>query len=51
MVLYGITLFPFVEDLRAADLGLIAVLYMDNAASDGLVHGSIQDSLWNKISK
>ena len=35
MVLYGITLVPLVEELRAADLGLLSPFYADNAAFDG----------------
>ena len=35
MVLYGITLIPLAEELRAADPGLILPLYADDAAFDG----------------
>ena len=34
MVLYGITLFPLAEELRAADLRLLYPFYMDDAAFD-----------------
>ena len=36
MVLYGITLVPLAEKLRAADLGLLLPFYADDAAFDGL---------------
>ena len=36
-VLYGITLVPLTEELRAADPGLLSPLYADNAAFDGSV--------------
>ena len=36
MVLYGITLVPLAEDLRAADLGILSLFYADDAAFDGL---------------
>ena len=36
MVLYGITLVPFAEELRAADSGLLSLFYADDAALDGL---------------
>ena len=36
MVLYGITLFPLAEYLRAADPGLLSPFYADDAAFDGL---------------
>ena len=35
MVLYGITLVPLAEELRAADLGLLSPVYANNAAFDG----------------
>ena len=35
MVLYGITLVPLAEELRAADPGLLSPFYVDNAAFDG----------------
>ena len=35
MVLYGITLVPLVEELRAADPGLLSPLYADDAAFGG----------------
>ena len=34
MVLYGITLVPLAEELRAADLGLLSPFYADDAAFD-----------------
>ena len=36
MVLYGITLVPLVEDLRAADPGLLSPFYADDVVFDGL---------------
>ena len=36
MVLYGITLVPLAEELRAADPGLLSPFYADDAAFDGL---------------
>ena len=42
MVLYGITLVPFAEELRAADPGLLSLFYADNAALDGLARRSAQ---------
>ena len=36
MVLYGITLIPLTEYLRAEDPELVAPLYADNPAFDGL---------------
>ena len=35
MVLYGITLFPLAEELRAVDPGLLSPFYEDDAAFDG----------------
>ena len=35
MVLYGIKLVSMVEELRAAGLGRIALIYADDAAFDG----------------
>ena len=35
MVLYGITLSPLVEELRAADLALLESFYANNMAFDG----------------
>ena len=40
MVLYGITLDPLTEELRAAYLGILSLFYVDNAAFDGLVQRS-----------
>ena len=42
MVLYGITLIPLVEDLRAADPGLLSPFYADDAAFDGSARCSAQ---------
>ena len=42
MVLYGITLVPLAEDLRAADPGLLSPFYVDDAALDGLARQSAQ---------
>ena len=42
MVLYGITIIPLEEDLRAADPGLLTPLYTDGAAFDGLAWRSAQ---------
>ena len=42
MVLYGITLAPLEEDLRAADLGLFSSFYADDAAFDGSARHSGQ---------
>ena len=42
MVLYGITLIPLTEELRAADPGLLSPFYADNAAFDGLARQSAQ---------
>ena len=40
MVLYGITLAPLEEELRAAYPGLLSPFYADNAAFDGLARRS-----------
>ena len=37
IVLYGITLVPLGEELRAADLGLLYPFYADDAAFEGLI--------------
>ena len=42
MALYGITLVPLAEELRAADPGLLFPFYADDAAFDGLAHRSTQ---------
>ena len=42
MVLYGITLIPLVEELRATDPGLLSPFYADDAVFDGLVCRSAQ---------
>ena len=42
MVLYGITLVPLDEELRAADPGLLSPFYADDAAFDGLAQRSAQ---------
>ena len=42
MVLYGITLVPLVEELRAAGPGLLLQFYMDDAVFDGLAQRSAQ---------
>ena len=42
MVLYMITLVPLVEELRAADLGLLSPFYADDAAFYGLARRSAQ---------
>ena len=42
MVLYGITLVPLAEELRAADPGLLSLFYADGAAFDGYVQHSAQ---------
>ena len=42
MVLYGITLVPLEEDLRAADPGIISPFYADDLAFDGLGRRSAQ---------
>ena len=40
MVLYGMTLVPMEEELRAADPGIISPFYADDAAFDGLARRS-----------
>ena len=42
MVLYGITLVPLVEELRAADPWLLSPFYADNTAFNGLERRSAQ---------
>ena len=42
MVLYGITLAPLTEELRAADPGLLSPFYADDAAFDGSAQRSAQ---------
>ena len=42
MVLYGITLVPPEEEIRAADPGLLLPFYADDAAFDGSVQQSAQ---------
>ena len=42
MVLYGTTLTPLVEELRAADPGLLSPFYADDAAFDVLARRSAQ---------
>ena len=42
MVLYGITLAPLAEELRAADPGLLLPFYTDDVAFDGLAQRSEQ---------
>ena len=42
MVLYGITLVPLSEELRAADPGILLPFYADDAAFDGLAQRSAQ---------
>ena len=42
MVLYGITLVPLAEELRAADPGLLSPFYADYAAFDGSERRSAQ---------
>ena len=42
MVLYGITLAPLVEELRAVDPGLISLFYADDVAFDGSARRSAQ---------
>ena len=42
MVLYGITLSPLAEELRAADPGLLSPFYADDAVFDGSERCSIQ---------
>ena len=42
MVLFRITLVPLVEELRAADPGLLSPFYVDYAAFNGLVRRSAE---------
>ena len=42
IVLYGITLVPLGEELRAADLGLLLPFYANDAAFDGSAGQSVQ---------
>ena len=42
MVLYGITIFPMAEYLRAEDPGILYPFYADDAAFDGLARQSAQ---------
>ena len=42
MVLYGITLVPLAEELRAADPGLLSPFYADDVAFNGLARRSTQ---------
>ena len=42
MVLYGVTLTPLSEELRAADPGLLSPFYADDAAFDGSAQKSAQ---------
>ena len=42
MVLYGITLVPLAKELRAAESGLLSMLYADNATFDGSARQSAQ---------
>ena len=42
MVLYGITLVPLVEELQAADLGILSLFYAGDAAFDGSARRSAQ---------
>ena len=42
MVLYGITLVPLAEELRAADLGILSSFYADDTAFDGSARRSAQ---------
>ena len=42
MILYGITLVPLAEDLRAANLGLLSIFYADDTAFDGSARCSAQ---------
>ena len=42
MVLYGITLVPISEELRAADPGMLSPFYADDAAFNGLACLSVQ---------
>ena len=42
MVLYGITLVPLAQELRAADSGLLSPFYVDDVAFDGSARRSAQ---------
>ena len=42
MALYGITLVPLAEELRAVDPGVLSPFYADDAAFDGLARQSSQ---------
>ena len=42
MVLYGINLFPLIEELRSEDPGLLIPLYADDKSFDGLAQRSAQ---------
>ena len=42
MVLYGITLVPLAEELRAADPGLLSPFYAEDAMFDGSERRSAQ---------
>ena len=42
MVLYGITLIPLAEELRAADTGLLSPFYANDADFDRLAQRSAQ---------
>ena len=42
MVLYGITLAPLAEELRAVDKGLLSPFHADDAAFDGSARQSAQ---------
>ena len=42
MVLFEITLFPLVENLREADSGILSPFYADNAVFDGSVRRTAQ---------
>ena len=42
MVLYGITLVPLAEELRAADPGILSPFYANDTSFDGLVRRSAQ---------
>ena len=42
MVLYGITLVPMYEELRAADTGLLSPFYADDSVFDGLARQNVQ---------
>ena len=42
MVLYGITLFPLAEEIRAADPGILSSFYMDDVTFDSSAQRSAQ---------